>query len=1022
MRSLSRPLLLTLLFLLIPPAAVAIGFALMYAVALSEMKDRLADTVVSQAALIQGLTRSEQMNGETGPARLQAAVLDRIAESLTGFEGPRHGLTFTLGRQRADRLVFAFRQDAEAPRALFPVPMNGRLAAPMRHAVAGGSGTLTGPDYAGREVVAAYRHLDRLDLGLVAKVDVAEVRGPFLTTGAWAMAAAALLGLTGAGLYLGYVGPLIRRLREKEAERGRILSNLPGMIYRCRNRPDWPMDFISEGALALTGYPAERIQANDPAWGELLHPDDAERAWQTVQNAIAEGRKFQLTYRIRHADGSIRWLWEQGGPVAGDAPETELEGYISDVTAAEEHRRTQQRLSAILDASVLFVGMADPDGHSLYVNPAGRAMMGIPPDEDISPLPIAHYHPQWAYELLRDEALPHAASEGPWHGELELLTRSGEIIPVSAVLLAHKDPDGRIEYYSFVGVDVSDLKQAERERKRERDFSRALVAHLPGPFYLFDADLRLKHWNARLEEVTGYRAAELRDKSLLDFFREADRIQIRERVAQVFNAGHAIAEADVITKDGEAVPHAFEGGLLEIDGKPHIVGFATDISERRRQEAEIRRLAYRDPTTGLPNRTNLLELLQAEISRGQRHGELGALVYVDMDDFKVINDSLGHPAGDRVLAAFGERLRGVLREEDILARVGGDEFALVLPQLADDETGAALGAQHVLERIYAALREPLAAGDHQFVVGISAGVALFPRPEADPDNLLQQADTAMYEAKHQGKGSLRHFQATMLETVRSRLTLEQELRQALEAGQLELHYQPILAADRHRVASLEALMRWPHPERGWVSPGEFIPVAEQTGLIHHLGEWALDSALAQLRRWQDAGLEAPVGVNISPQQLVNQAFTDQVIAALQRHGAGGGGLVLEITEQALLENPELVAGRMRELRTHGVHFSIDDFGTGYSSLVYLKQLPLDSLKVDKSFVQDLCVSPQSQAITETILAMAAQLELATVAEGVESEDQAEHLLSWGIQALQGFLYARPMPAADATAFLRERAG
>jgi len=851
-------------------------------------------------------------------------------------------------------------------------------------------------------------------------VELAGVQGPILHMGAGALGAG--LGLLAVALYVGWSWRLARRVQAQEAERGRVLSNLPGMLYRARNRPDWPMDFLSEGALDVTGYTADQLMAGHPPWGDLIHPDDADMAWTAVQAAIARGEKFQVTYRLRHADGSLRWLWEQGGAVGTAAGETVLEGYITDVTAAEDSRRRQERLSAIVEASLLFVGLADPAGRSLYVNRAGRAMMGFDDDEDPAQYVVRDYHPDWAYRRIRDEAMPHAAEHGPWHGEVALRPRDGGDIPLSAVLLAHRDGQGRLEYYSIVGTDISELKRAEEARKRERDFSRALLTHLPGLFYLVDTDLNLVHWNDGVETITGYRSDELAGRPALAFFGPEDAEHVRERLTQAFQTGHATAEAVIRTRSGHGIPFAFEGQRIDLEGQPYVIGFASDITLRRQQESEIRRLAYGDPLTGLPNRTNLQHQLLAEISRAHRHGGIGAVVYMDLDDFKAVNDSLGHPAGDQLLIAFGQALAATLREEDILARVGGDEFVLVLPELAEDTANAAVHARQAVARIYAALEAPMTVCERNFLVSVSSGIALFPEPEADVDNLLQQADTAMYEAKNSGKGEVRFFDPAMLEAVRSRLDLEQELHRALDEGHLVLHYQPIMAADGVGVTALEALVRWEHPERGTISPAAFIPLAEQTGLIHRLGEWVVATALHQARAWRETGCTVPLSVNVSPQQLLHARLVDSIGAALREQAIDGTALTLEITEQALLENPDTVAERMGELGRLGVRFSIDDFGTGYSSLVSLKQLPLNALKVDKSFVQDLLESPQSRTITETILAMADQLELATVAEGVETADQARLLTEWGIQSLQGFLYARPMPADEASAFLRRCAG
>ncbi|MEF8794182.1 sensor domain-containing protein [Thiohalorhabdus sp.] len=836
-----------------------------------------------------------------------------------------------------------------------------------------------------------------------------------LATGFWAEAFGGGLGLLGVAATLGRA-----QRPEGEIEQGRILSNLQGMVYRCHNRPDWPMDFVSEGALALTGYTPEQLLAGHPSWGDRIHPEDAEYAWEAVQKGLAAGEKFQVTYRFYHADGYVRWFWEQGGTVGTREGQTVLEGYINDVTEAEAYRRQQERLSAIVEASLLVVGMAGPDGRSLYLNRAGRALMGFEAEEDISRYFIRDYHPEWAYRRVRDEALPHAAEVGPWHGEVVLLSHNGEEIPISAVLLAHRDPRGSLEYYSLVGTDIRALKRTQEALQQERDLSQALLTHLPGLFYLINVDFNLVHWNQGLETVTGYRSEELRGTSGLAFFGPEDAAYIRNQLRHTLTEGHATAEAELLTKNGDAIPYAFEGQRVDLEGRPHVIGFASDITLRRQQEAEIRRLAYGDPLTGLPNRTNLHHQVHIEISRAQRHGGIGALVYMDLDDFKAVNDAFGHPSGDHLLRAFGGTLAANLREEDTLARVGGDEFVLLLPDLAEEVDTAAVRARQAVDRIHNGLTTPLSIGDRTLQVKVSSGIALFPEPEAEVDNLLQQADTAMYQAKNQGKGEVRFYDPAMLEAVRSRLDLEQELHRALDEGHLALHFQPIMAADGHRVTALEALARWEHPERGWISPAVFIPLAEKTGLIHRLGEWVVTKALAQARKLQEADLAVPVSVNVSPQQLLYTRIADVIGNALREQGLDGTMLDLEVTEQALLENPETVAEQMGELRRFGVRFSIDDFGTGYSSLISLKQLPLNALKVDKSFVQDLLDSAQDKAIVETILAMGNQLGLATVAEGVETREQAQLLTQWGIQSLQGFLYAQPMPPEELDHFLAGR--
>jgi len=445
-------------------------------------------------------------------------------------------------------------------------------------------------------------------------------------------------------------------------------------------------------------------------------------------------------------------------------------------------------------------------------------------------------------------------------------------------------------------------------------------------------------------------------------------------------------------------------------------GTLQDITRRKQQDARIQHLAYHDALTSLPNRALLMDRLARALSHAQRHGGEVALLFLDLDRFKTINDTLGHLLGDQLLQQVAERLRGALREDDTIARLGGDEFVVVLGDVQDLAQPA-----HVVDKLMAALALPFAVGAQELYVTGSVGVSLYPRDGTDTDTLLKHADTALYKAKDAGRNAYRFFSPEMDAQAHERLRLENDLRRALERGELVLHYQPQARLADGQVCSVEALVRWNHPRDGLLAPGAFIPLAEETGLILAIGDWVLNEACRQWRRWQDQGLVGlRMAVNLSARQLRRPGLEDTVCQALQTHGLPPGMLELEITESSVMDEPERALALLQRLRALGVLLSIDDFGTGYTNFAYLKQLPLQCLKIDRSFVQGLAEDADDAAIVEAIIAMARTLKLRVLAEGVETAEQHGRLLALGCDDMQGYLMARPMPAEALAAWLVER--
>ncbi len=460
-------------------------------------------------------------------------------------------------------------------------------------------------------------------------------------------------------------------------------------------------------------------------------------------------------------------------------------------------------------------------------------------------------------------------------------------------------------------------------------------------------------------------------------------------------------------------------------GARHLAGAVHDITRRKDAEEQIRRLAYYDPLTGLPNRLLFTEQLSRAIAHAARVGSQLAVIFVDLDNFKRVNDTLGHRAGDELLRNASARLSAVLRGHDTMARhtdnsghtiarLGGDEFTVLLNGLGRPEDAAL-----VAQRLVAALAQPVVVQGTEVFVGGSVGVAIYPNDGSDVDTLLMHADTAMYRAKASGRGGFQLYDPSMNARALDRLHMETQLRRALERREFVLHYQPRVDVLSNRIVGAEALIRWQHAERGLLPPSEFIPMVEDTGLVIPIGEWAIGEVCRQQAAWRSNGTEpVPVAVNLASTHLREQGLPALVRAALERHGVAASLLGIEVTESILLADPEVSIGIASQLCAMGVHLSIDDFGTGYSSLSYLKRLPIAALKIDRSFVRDLDTDPDDEAIVSAIIALAHSLKLRVVAEGVETHSQLAFLQSRKCDEYQGFLNSRAVAPDDFEALLR----
>jgi diguanylate cyclase (GGDEF)-like protein/PAS domain S-box-containing protein len=538
---------------------------------------------------------------------------------------------------------------------------------------------------------------------------------------------------------------------------------------------------------------------------------------------------------------------------------------------------------------------------------------------------------------------------------------------------------------------------------------------------LLDTDGRIVHVNRQVHELLGVPLEALIGQNFSEIALWGDGTDGRQ--AQVH-------EAVMLARRGES--SRFETRHVRADGGTTILDFslrpvlgahgevafllpeATDVTRQRAAEENIRHLANYDPLTGLPNRTLLTDRISQAIRHAERSHEPFALMFLDLDRFKHINDTLGHACGDKLLREVAGRLEQSVRLQDTVSRLGGDEFVLLLPGTPSG------GAAVVAEKLLANVAKPCLIDLHELAVTPSIGIAMYPNDGTDFTTLSKCADIAMYRAKREGRNGYRFFTQEMHERSSRMLHMETLLRHAIERGELELHYQPQTDIASGRCVGAEALLRWNSPELGRVSPAEFVPMAEETGLIAPIGAWVLRTAVRQAKAWLDAGLALrQVAVNVSPIQLRQRQLPQLVADCLREEGLPPERLELELTESAAFSNPDVAYSILRQLHGCGVHLSIDDFGTGYSSLSHLRRIHIDKLKIDQSFVRDLGRDPEDEALIEAIIAMARSLKLSVVAEGVETQAQFDTLRQLGCDQVQGYLLARPMPVAEFEAWLRQ---
>jgi diguanylate cyclase (GGDEF)-like protein/PAS domain S-box-containing protein len=668
-------------------------------------------------------------------------------------------------------------------------------------------------------------------------------------------------------------------------------------------------------------------------------------------------------------------------------------------------RKSEARLRQLISTNLDAVVTVDCSGNVLEWNGGAETTFGLAAQHVIgSPFPSA---------LLPGATL----TTLPFGRTTESVARraNGESVPVE-IAVAPAGAGAEATLTAFIR-DISERKRAQSDLEAREQRFRTLVEKSWSGVVLLDGAIRFSFAGSSTQHIIGYEEQELLGRSLFDFVHPRDRERAQAVFADMLErpSQETHGELRFRHKEGRWVwLEGFSQNLLHEPSVRAIVLNYRDITQRKETEKQLEYRAYYDSLTGLPNRLLFRDRLVHSLEHAKRNKVGVAVMYLDIDHFKLVNDALGHSFGDRLLGEVAKRLQAALRASDTISRIGGDEFSILLPEVVSAEAVAGVAG-----KILQSLARPFAVDGHDLFVTASIGIGCYPADGEDAETLLKCADAAMYRAKELGRNQAQLFTASMNERYVRRLALEQHLHHAVERGQLELWYQPVFDRTRRRFASVEALLRWRDPVRGLISPSEFVGLAEETGLIIPIGAWALRTACMQLRQWQDQGLSLRMAVNISAVQLQQHDLVAQVREAIAESGITPQTLQLEITESAAMLSVELTMQMLHELRAMGVGVSVDDFGTGQSSLIYLKHFPIDTVKIDKEFLREVTSDETAAAIVSYVINLAHTLQLKVVAEGVETEEQYTFLRHYACDQMQGFLFSRPLPANEIVPFLQQ---
>lgn len=809
-------------------------------------------------------------------------------------------------------------------------------------------------------------------------------------------------------------GSYLRELEERSVLHRRMVDMAQEGIWLAGAHDETV--FVNTRMAEMLGYRPEEMIGR-PVY-DFLPPDQRPRTSKHLE-CERRGEVRKTDVRLLRRDGSELWAFVSAGPVSAD--DGSRLGALALVTDISERKRgeaalreSEARLRQVVEQLPGVVWTVDRDLRVTSVGGAGLEFMARQPSDMLG---------RTGPEIVGDEDPLHALVRRALAGE-PVLTEGcwfGRLYQVRLEPL--RNAAGEVTGCLGVSWDITDLRRSQLELERERERARVILESIGDGVIATDPEGRIVYLNPAAEASTGWPEAEALGQPAETVFRLASETSGHSLAGELREALRGGARfrlpplSVLFSRDGHQVPveDSFAPIVDNAGGRLGSVLVFHDVSESRQLAAQLRHQASHDALTGLPNRDLLLDRLEQGLRHAERRRGRLALLFLDLDRFKHINDTLGHALGDELLKHVSERLREAVRRTDTVSRLGGDEFVVLLAHLERVED-----ATDLAEKLTDAIAQPFCLGGHELHVTTSLGIALFPEDGSSSESLLQQADIAMYHAKESGRNAFRFYTPDMNRRAAERLFLEHSLSRVLERGELAVYYQPQIDLRTGHAVGVEALLRWQHPRYGAIEPERFIPVAEDTGTILEIGEWVLTEACRQAQAWQRQGLPVRVAVNVSAVQFARADAVALVTRVLGATGLAPDQLELELTETVVMRDAEHAAQRLGALKALGVRVAVDDFGTGYSSLSYLKAFPLDSLKIDRSFVRDLATDPSDAAIATAIIRMAHSLRLTVTAEGVESAVAQAFLAAQGCDSGQGHFFGSPRPAAEVEALLRER--
>ncbi len=801
---------------------------------------------------------------------------------------------------------------------------------------------------------------------------------------------------------------LFADINRREEQFRTIVTQVPGAVFRAR--PGGPVDFVSDAIEDISGYPpAYFMCASTDMWGDIIHPEDRREHRRQARDAILAGRRYELEYRIVDASGVERWVLESGQPMGQPGSQAFcVDGIISDIS---ERKHDEMRIEALLAEqgaileNVMFGVAFVRERRVVSVNRRCAELFGYREADLVGSSTSLLYTDPQAFE---EAGMVHYAQLGQGEDtahERQFRRRDGSLIwclVSGSALDAQRPDDGSI----WVFADITERKLAEEKLR----LSATVLEHIADGVMVVDADGMIMATNPAFTQITGYTGSEaIGQHSSLTRSTRHDEAFYQALWRDLSETGFWRGEIWNTRKNGEVYLEWLTVSAVRDDSGAvtHYVGVFSDITKMKEAQDKLDHLAHHDPLTALPNRLLFQDRLQHAMARAARVDGQLAVLFIDLDRFKNVNDTLGHHVGDELLKQVAGALADRLREGDTLARLGGDEFIVLL----EDVAGAA-SARNVADKLVELFERPFLVAGHELFVTGSVGISLFPQDAQDLNMLVRNADVAMYQAKARGRNGYQFYAPSMTGEAVERLRIETLLRRAIEKNELRLVYQPQVEIDSGRLIGVEALVRWHNPELGQVAPDRFIPLAEETGFIGQLGKWVLEQSCRQMVRWQQAGLFVPkIAVNVSARQLERGGIVPMVAAVLRETGLEASRLQLEVTESVIMNTGDALQF-IEDLHAVGVGLAIDDFGTGYSSLAYLKQLPVQTLKIDRSFIKDISTDPNDEAIAIAIIQLGKSMNLSVIAEGVEDDGQAAFLLRHGCNRAQGYLFGRPAAPTD----------